>query len=48
MDENAAGPSAGQRTGEAVLNEVLVSASALREVVATGQPAEVSTIPLGS
>ncbi len=47
MDENAPGPSTGQRTGEAVLNEVLVNASALREVVTTGQVAEVSLDSVG-
>ena len=40
--ENAEGSSQ-QRNGEAVLNEVLVNNSALRQVASTGQaPAEVS------
>lgn len=43
MSENEAGPSAvpEERSGDAVLNEVLVNRSALRQVTTTGQPAEV-------
>ena len=41
MAENGAGSLTEERSGDAVLNEVLVNRSAMRQVTTSGQPPEV-------